>query len=146
MTRRARKYMAIAAIRHLAVGVLCIALPGTFQSGSYAGIVGFLRPLTYANALPWWGWLFILVCFGCALPIVTARPSHARLGLVASSIVTWAWVGGFLAAIPLGAPGGYTGIIAWSALAAKDLVLLEDPLRSPFEWIPSRGATDSARR
>ena len=134
MTPRARVYMAICAARHVLVALACLVLTQTFTSGSYAGVKGFLHWFVPADSmLRTWGLVFAVVGSLAVLGAVTGRVELARNALLASVIVTFCWVGGFIASIASGESAGATGVIAWAALAGKDLTMLQDPLRNPFE-------------
>lgn len=134
MTPRARAYMSIVAARHVLVGLACIVLPDHFTSTSYDVLKGFLGTLLSPDqTLVAWGCAFVAVGSLAAYAAVTGREEPARSALRASVTTTALWAGGFLAVIFTGASAGWSGVIVWTALAAKDLTMLRDPLRNPFE-------------
>lgn len=135
MTGRARGYLAIAAGRHLVLGTLCAVKPEHFTSGSYDGIKDALPFVTGDGALVVWGVIFIVVGILNVVPVVTGREVYARAGLLLGIVVTGFWIGGFIAAQITGSAAGPSGLVVWSALVLKDLTMLRDPLRNPFEPI-----------
>jgi len=142
LTLRARTYMGIVSMRHLLIGAFCLIRPGDFQSPSYGGVkdaLGFLAPDT---ALMVYGLAFIIAGVASAVPVVTGGDGAARAGLLISVVVTGLWVGGFFAAIWDGTIAGPTGPVVWCAVLAKDLTMLREPLRNPFEPIVRRIAAE----
>ena len=138
MTHRARAYLGIAAARHVLLGLLCILDPATFTSPSYEGILSALPIFHVITAIEVWGVVFIVTGSVCAAAAGTARAGVARLGLTMSAVVSAMWVGGFLASALSGALAGWSGPVVWAALVAKDLTMLRDPLRNPFEDLVPR--------
>ena len=136
MTGRARGYLLIAATRHLFIGVACIFFAGQFTSPAYRQIEAVLP-------IPAWGWLFIFVSVVCFPAAIMGNGNAARAGLILSAASTAVWAGGFIAAIWLdvaaGRPvSGPTGVVVFLAVAAKDLVVCRNPMRSPFEDLGQR--------
>ncbi|GEL47394.1 hypothetical protein CHO01_25100 [Cellulomonas hominis] len=132
MTPRARAYMTICALRHLLLGLMCVVRPGDFTSPSYDGVKAVL-PVPPDAALITWGVAFVLVALVAVHAAVTGSEESARHALTGSVVVTAMWVGGFVWSILTGSLVGWSGVIVWTALAAKDLTMLRDPLRNPFE-------------
>lgn len=126
MTSRARAYLAIATARHLLTAVACWALVGMFKSTSFTQI---------RSMAPFWAWGIIFCIAGCVCgaAALLGKADLARFGLIVSVVVTAAWAGGFIAAAVHGQLAGPVGIIAFVALAGKDIVQCEQPMRSPFE-------------
>ncbi|EYR64682.1 hypothetical protein N866_07220 [Actinotalea ferrariae CF5-4] len=118
MSHRARAYMAIVAARHLLTGIFYLWVWGATDDAVHTI----------------WGAMFLVVGLIAALPFRTGRDGQARLGLLLSIAATSVWFGSFLVAAAT--TDGY-----WSALAAialgtfvaKDLTMVADPLRNPFE-------------
>lgn len=135
MTARARGYLAIVASRHLVLGALCASRPEHFTSGSYDGIKDSLPLVTGDGAMVTWGFIFIVVGILNVIPVVTGRETYARAGLLVNVVVTGFWVGGFISAQITGSSAGPSGLIIWASVVAKDLTMLRDPLRNPFEPI-----------
>jgi hypothetical protein len=134
MTPRARVYMAICAARHLLLGIACLLNPEGFTSGSFSGVKNVLHWLVPPDPmLRIWGVVFVGVGAVCALAVLLGRPEIARNVLLASVIVSFCWTGGFIASIWTGQSAGWSGVIVWAAVAGKDLTMLQDPLRNPFE-------------
>lgn len=131
MTVRAQAYLCVAALRHLALGIVALTLPGVFGGAA-------MRVTLQVFTLQVWAVLFIVGGAHLAYSAGRGHVGHARVALVISACMTSAWAGGFLLAFrasgfasPLGGIGG----IVFTALVLKDLVQCGQPLRSPFEPI-----------
>jgi hypothetical protein len=124
--------MTIAALRHVLLGLMCVIRPGDFTSPSYDGVKDVL-PLPGDLALVTWGAAFIIIGAVAVWAAVNGSEGAARHALTGSVVVTLMWVGGFIWSILTGSLVGWSGVIIWTALAAKDLTMLRDPLRNPFE-------------
>ncbi|QZN86869.1 hypothetical protein [Cellulomonas sp. C5510] len=140
MTPRARAYMAICASRHLFLGVMCLWRPQDFTSGSFDGVKDFLWLLHPDTALMVWGAVFVVVGALAGFAAFTGNEDAARHALFVSVVTTFMWAGGFAWSILTGTSAGWSGVIVWSALAAKDLTMLRDPLRNPFEDLVRHGS------
>lgn len=138
LSPRARVYMGIAAVRHLLVGLFCFFRPGDFTSPSYNGVKGALPFVNPNHSLQAYGVFFILTALTCAWSVVSGREGAARAGLLFSVVTTGFWVGGFFAAALDHTLGGPTGPVVWTAIVAKDLTMLREPLRNPFEPLVRR--------
>lgn len=134
MTLRARFYLVVTCVQHLSTGAFCIAAPELFTSSSFAAIKA-------VAPLPFWGVLFGFIALVVLWATASASESAARLGLILSAAISAAWAGGFLAAPTIATP---TVVIVWTALAAKDLIICRQPLRSPFEALV-RATLDTER-
>lgn len=144
MSGRARVYVAIAAARHLALGLCCLLIPEYFTSPSYAPIKGALFIPTDL-AMVAWGWTILALGVLCVIPALTGNVRVARMGLLFSVFMTALWFGGFLWAACVGLSAGPLGIILLGAITAKDTVQLADPMRTPFEdW--GRGVAHKIKR
>lgn len=133
MTPRARLYMALCGFRHLGVGFFCLLMPDAWSSGNFRVLKTILPGVDPLDMMRLWGSIFILVGLLSAYAAISGREGAARLGLRGSVTSTALWAGGFLAAALTGTTAGLSGMIVWAALAAKDLTMLRDPLRNPFE-------------
>lgn len=126
MTPRARAYLWIAASRHLTLGASCLLLADGFTTTSMAQIRDVM-------SLHVWGSLFVIVGTGCALASFRQSEHLARIALVLSAATSATWMAGFLAAALQHQLTNPALPILAGALAAKDLVVCAQPLRSPFE-------------
>lgn len=129
MTTRARGYLAVDVVFHGIVGLTCLFAADRLAAPSFRFI---------ADLLPFQVWAlgFLVTAAVCLYALVRSSEDWARLGLVASAVLTAVWAGGFMAAladVPLDQPAPPTGVAAWLAIAAKDLIVCRQPLRSPFE-------------
>lgn len=129
MTPRARGYLAIAAARHLIVGVFAVFAADTFQSPSF-------YPIIAAAPLPLWGIMFVIVAAACGVGAWRKSARIARLGLMGSAATTLMVGVGLCMAYFSGDLASPTGPVIWLAVAFKDFTVCADPLRSPFEdWV-----------
>ena len=135
MTWRARAYLGVGSLRHLLIGSAIMAAEDQFDSDSFSVIISIL-PL-YA-----WGVVFLIGGLHLAWAALRASEGHARTALVISAGMTAAWGVGFLLAFVQGGVVSPVGAILFSALAAKDLVVCAQPLRSPFEPIVRKYTRD----
>lgn len=138
MTSRARGYMAIAASRHVILGLLCIFDPQRFTGPGYVGIVGAFPWLERNQAFVLWGTILVVVGLIAAVSAFTANPSHARIGLIGSALVGGAWISGLVYAMAVGALSGYTMLVLLCAVLLKDLTMLRHPVENPFESLIER--------
>lgn len=127
MTLRARAYLMVGSLRHLALGVVGLALPETFDGRAFKVIL---------DIFDLWFWAVLFIVGGVHLSYAAVRGSveHARVALVISACLTSAWAGGFFFAsknVGVGLPL-VCGLV-FAALVLKDLVQCAQPLRSPFE-------------
>jgi hypothetical protein len=144
MTPRARFYLGTNVLLHGWLAFFCLLAPQTFHSTSYDGVKTAL-PLDRENALTAWGLLFLLTATLSAVAAWRGSEYMARCSLLLSAICCAAWVGGFIAAYCAGVLTGPTGL-AWStAIMAKDLSMLRQPLRNPFEPYIRRFAEATSR-
>lgn len=130
MTVRARAYLCIGALRHLAIGVAGLTVPQTFGSKAF-------NVLFDVFSLPVWSVLFLLGGLHLAYAAGRGDVWHARVALIISACMTASWAVGFGIAFnedhrDLVSP---LGCILLTALMLKDLVQCGQPLRSPFEPI-----------
>lgn len=144
MTPRARAYMTICALRHLLLGLMCVARPGDFTSPTYTGIKSVL-PLPPDTTMITWGTVFIAVAILATHAGIVGSETTARHALTASVTITFMWIGALISSIITDQSTGWSGTIVWAALAAKDLTMLRDPLRNPFEDLIARPGPARAR-
>lgn len=133
MTTRARVYIGITAGRHFVLGWLCLLLPGSFASSSYAGVKAALPFSDPNHALQAWGLIFVATGLLLTYAAWSGQEGEARWALLVSICITALWVGGFLAALTTGDLIGPTHPVIWTAIALKDATMLRAPLRNPFE-------------
>lgn len=136
MTNRARGYLTVAGLRHLGIGGACVLVPQNFTAPSFEVMRGVLP-------IPVWGVVFLigaLVCIGAAL--LRSEPL-ARMGLIGSSVTSAVWAGGFAVALFEGVATAPTTVVVWAAIAAKDVIVCRQPLRSPFEQLTQRAEGDA---
>lgn len=119
MSARARAYMAIVATRHL--------LTGVFYLWVFADSTGDVVHTV-------WAAMFLVVGAIAAMPVRTGRDGQARLGLLLSITATSVWFASFLVAAAT-TPGYWSALaaIVLATLTAKDLTMVQEPLRNPFE-------------
>lgn len=134
MTWRARAYLCVGALRHLALGVTGLTLPGTYDGDAFGILLGVL-------SLTMWSVLFLVGGLHLAYAAGRGNVGHARVALILSAAMTAAWAVGFLLAFFEGGVVSPLGTILFSALVLKDLVQCGQPLRSPFEPIVRKYVT-----
>ena len=132
MSLRARVYMLILTLRHALIAFVCIALPHHLVSRAYAGIERAMPFFDGIQAFQAWGWAFAVIAALGAFSAYTRSATIAAVALGTSATLTVAWAGAFATSIIL-EQGGLIGPIVFGALALKDLVMLRNPLRDPFE-------------
>lgn len=136
--------MAVLGVRHILVGLYALLLPGLFSGPGFTEARNLLPWLLPDHALDVWGVAFILVGVVGAGAGLTRDAPAARAALGASIILTFFWIGTVVASILSGTgPQGIVGVTLWGALAAKDIIMLRNPLRVPFE---DRHGDDVAER
>lgn len=131
MTLRARAYLCIGSLRHLAMGASGLALSDTFDGAAFKVLLGVF-------SLEVWSILFLLGGMYLAYAAGKGDVWHARVALIFSASMTAAWAVGFFLAFRQGGVVSPIGGILFSALVLKDLVQCGQPLRSPFEPIVRR--------
>lgn len=129
MTPRARWYLAIAAMRHLAFAGFAIFGAHLFHSTSF-------RPVMAAAPLWVWGLLFSGAAFACTVGAWRKSARIARAGLIWSAGSTAGLAAGVTVAIFTGDLASPILPVILIAAAGMDLTICADPLRSPFEdWV-----------
>lgn len=124
MTWRARFYLSVATARHGSLGLVALVLDYEW-GGVDAGI-----------PIPAWGAVFLLGAAHLLYSAVKGSERHARVALAVSAVITSVWAASFwLLAVGERGPTGILLAITFTALTAKDLTIVGDPMRSPFEPI-----------
>ena len=123
MTWRARGYLTIAGARHFLTGLAAVLMHELFPQVDL-GLSIFA-----------WGILFLVGGTHLWFAAATGSENHARIGLALSAVVTSVWAAGFLAAWAGGVVASPLGGILFATLTFKDLTIVRDPMRSPFEPI-----------
>lgn len=147
MTPRARWYLNIGGVRHLAVGGFTLFFPGMFANPSWIPIISYA---------PLWAWAmgFIVAGVICITASIIRSANWARIGLIMSASITLACGVGIGLGIALAWVHGVqvTPIIVFLllSLAAKDFAVCTQPMRSPFENLmnahfPDRVTTSEVR-
>lgn len=125
MTWRARAYLTIACLRHLILGTMMLVAPQTFIGRAWDGLFAIAPRVFWAGAL---------LVGGTHLAYAAWResPGHARTALVISAAVSLMWAGAFGLVVLSGSASVFATVV-FTAMAAKDLVICAQPLRTPFE-------------
>lgn len=133
MTSRARGYMLTVSGRHLVMAGFIFAAPERFTARGF-------KPMT--DSWPLWAWGSIIALIGVVAlaASVWRREALARTGLIASASLSGLVAIGLTIAAVQSPVGGVTGAIIFWALTAKDLIVCQDPIRSPFEALSQRKA------
>lgn len=151
MSPRARSYLVILGGRHLIVGLLAVCRPGSFESSGFVEAKRLLPFLHPDHALDVWGLLFVAVGAAALAAALARDVATARAALFVSVVLTFTWTGAILAALLTGSGTGWIALTLWTALAAKDVTMLRNPIRVPTEDVfpgidepPARGGGRSA--
>lgn len=129
---RARAYIAIVGVRHVAVGLYALIWPLSF-TGQSLDSVRSIAPV------PVWGVMFLVIGGHALFVVVAGRELHTRLVLVASAAVTGAWATAFVLAGIQSRLSAPSIPIVWLALTGKDLVVAGMQLRLPIVELPAAG-------
>lgn len=122
MTWRARFYLTVCGTRHGLTGLSALLLYDKFP--------------TVDLGLPLWGWALVFLSGSGHLlySAYAGSEMNARIALAVSAVVTSVWAAGFFAFWMEGR-GSPLGVILFGALTLKDLTIVGEPMRSPFEPI-----------
>lgn len=132
MSPRARGYLTVATIHFGLIGISIVGFPQMYTAAAFLPIVTF-------TTLWIWGAAYILTSVLCLAAAITRWPSFARAGLICAFVVL------FVSAFAVGwgvihtwidtAPGMSSPVVplCFGALAAKDLLMVGRPLRTPVE-------------
>lgn len=133
MTRRAQGYLGSVAFTAGLIGYSCLFVPETFHSTSFIQVA-----LVIPGGIPTWGVLFSLCALVSALAAGFKSASLARFGMIMSVLCCGAWSAGFLAAYVHGQLASPPGPIIFAGVVLRDLFVLQQPLRTPFETVVRR--------
>ena len=132
MSNRARAYIVVAACHFSLIGLSILIDPHMYSGAAFV-------PLIENTGLLIWGVAYTATGLLCTLAAVTRWPTFARAGLMAAFIVlivsafaiSWGVVSTWFDT----APEAASPIIplSFTALAIKDLLMVEQPLRTPAE-------------
>jgi len=132
MSGRARGYLGVAACHFSLIGVSILIYPQMYAGAAFV-------PLVQLTQLWIWGLGYALTGLLCTLAALTRWPQFARAGLIGAFVVLivsafavgwgviWTW---FDADPTLASP---IIPLSFTALAIKDLLMVEQPLRTPAE-------------
>lgn len=131
MTGRAKAYLWITCLRTLPIAIFCLTRPELFAGNAFHYIQGVM-PIWL------WGAALAVQALLAAAAAVTRREWLARTALISSASLAMSWVIGFAIAYHQGNLLSPVGIMWGAGIAAKDLVICRQPLRSPFEPLVQR--------
>lgn len=126
LSLRARAYLWSYTLANLAMGVTLVTMPASFQSQSFDAV---------RAVCPLWVWGMIYLCVAVVTFWGAYRGTErpARLGLLANLITTGGFFAAFVVASVQNTSSSPSGPIAWGLLAVINLIMLANPLRTPFE-------------
>lgn len=140
MTPRARGYLLIVGSRHAFGAALCLVGGAIFASPGFDQI---------RAVLPIWAWGagFVVVATVSIGAAAIGSRTLARAGLTLSAVASVVWGIGFLFAAGVAAkrgepPAGLLGGTWCLHMAAKDLIVSANPMRTPFEDLARRVAAE----
>ena len=138
LSPRARIYLATAVAQHAIIGGWCLLDPDAFTSSAFAGLRSALPFVDPGQAMATWGMLLANIAVLCLVAVVAGSEGWARAALLASVAVEGMWLGGYLYSVANGLLTGPVGPVIWTAVVARDLTMLRQPLRNPFEPVVRR--------
>ena len=134
MTPRARAYLAVVTVRHLLVGGVFLLLGGSMPPAPY-------RAFADPAPLAMWGSAALVVGTVALVSVAWRSERWARFALIISATLTSLMaLALILSLFDLTAMGALLTILL-ASFTAKDMIVSQDPIRSPFErLLRSRGA------
>jgi hypothetical protein len=141
MSRWTRRYLAVTAFRHLALGLFCLLAPWLFASAAFIPVLDFL---------PIWGWgSAMTVCGGlCGLSAALRSADLARWAEILSAMITVVLTAGVTIGIGMiwvqwaeggrDVPASPVVPILLASLAAVDYFACSNWVGSPFEAVLRR--------
>lgn len=147
MTTRARTFMGVVVLRHGVLGLFCLLDSNGFSETTYVGMAGAMPVLGDEAAFITWGVLLLLSAALAMVSVITASPDHAKTGLLFSVGITSSWFFGLLATAlqPGGSGAGWAFLVALLGLVLKDLTMIREPMRNPFEEVIKVIASSESR-
>jgi hypothetical protein len=132
MSTRARGYLTVATIHFGLIGISIVGWPQLYSSSAFLPIVEFTHLFV-------WGLAYLVTSALCFLAAFTRWPTFARAGLICAFIVlfvssfavAWGVVSSWVDTDPASASPVVP--LSFAALAAKDLLMVGRPLRTPME-------------
>jgi hypothetical protein len=133
MSARARGYLVVATLHFGLIGASILLDPSMYGAAAFVPMVEF-------TGLTIWGVAYAVTGLLCGLAAVTHWPTFARVGLTFAFVVLISSA----ALVGLGVAGSWLDDdptttaspiipISFAALAIKDLLMVEQPLRTPAE-------------
>lgn len=140
LTPRARAYLLAIGAQHSFIAAFALWRPDSrlFSSPSFDGLKAALPGLGPAVSMQAWGGILLAVALVCLAAAVKGSDGVARAALLASVAVEGCWFGGYLASAQAGSLFTPVGLACWAGLIARDLTMLRNPLRNPFEPVVRR--------
>ena len=91
-----------------------------------------------------WGTVSLIIGAIGIVAAICRNDVWARVGLIASATLTGLITVGLFLSTFASPVAGVMGVVVFAAVTVKDLIVCQDPIRSPFEALfrePRRGAT-----
>lgn len=126
LSLRARAYLWSYTVANILLGVFLLFTPELFQSQSFDA-------LRAVFALPVWGAIYLVVAVVTFVGAYKGTEKPARAALLANLVTTGGFFAGFTAAMIENTSSSPSGPIAWGLLTILNLIMLSNPLRTPFE-------------
>lgn len=132
MSGRARGYLFVACLHFGIIGMSILIWPKMYSGAAFV-------PLVQNTELLVWGLAYLTTGVLCGIAVFTRWPQFARAGLmgafmvliVSAFAVAWGVVATWFDADP--ASSSPVIPLSFTALAIKDLLMVEQPLRTPAE-------------
>lgn len=131
MTPRARAYLAVVTSRHFAVAVIMLGLPHRLPRAPY---------VAFNAAAPLYVWGVASLVVGAFAFIGGTWRSEwwARVSLISSATLTAAMTTALLMSWSVLTSFGLMAAVLLLAVTSKDMIVCQDPIRSPFEAVLRR--------
>lgn len=133
LTPRARAYLLGIAVQHSSIAFFAFVNLQLFSSPAFDGIKRALPLLPFDQAMRGWGVLLAAAAVINVIAAVRGSEGLARAALLMCVTVEGAWLGGYLASWASGSLISPVGVIVWGGLIYRDITMLRQPLRNPFE-------------
>jgi hypothetical protein len=133
MSTRARGYLVVASLHFGLIGASILIDPDMYGAAAFV-------PMMQHTGVTVWGIAYSITGIVCAAAVLTRWPSFARIGLIfacivlisSAALVGWGVIETWFDGNPATTASPIIPI-SFAALAIKDLLMIEQPLRTPAE-------------
>jgi hypothetical protein len=143
LTPRARAYLLGLVVQHAGIATFIFCTPALFMAPSFDGIKKALAVLPAGDEMRGWGVVLAVAAVLAATAAVRGSEALARAALLMCVVTEGAWLGGYLASWAAGSLISPVGVIVWGSMVYRDITMLRQPLRNPFEPILRRWTSEA---